>query len=143
MMFWRIFVYVSLFFLALAVGVDMIPITRIQEEKDPIIPEGNWIPVFADEMPGLDEVDPFELLIVSPAKGLPAGWDWWDYDDGSGSLHSPDGKHHFSYDFAPYYGEGGIEYRENASAAWRVFWGTPDEFRSFCEERISTEVIAR
>ena len=32
------------------------------------------------------------------ASSLPAGWNWYDYDDGSGSLRSPNGNSYYSYD---------------------------------------------
>ena len=35
----------------------------------------------------------------TPAKHLPEGWGWVDYEDGSGSLQSPDGKSVISYDY--------------------------------------------
>ena len=33
-----------------------------------------------------------------PASGLPKGWIWQEYDDGSGSLKSPGGYSYYSYD---------------------------------------------
>lgn len=35
---------------------------------------------------------------LTPATNLPEGWVWRDYDDGSGSLKSPDGYSYYSYD---------------------------------------------
>lgn len=35
---------------------------------------------------------------LTPASDLPEGWSWNDYDDGSGSLKSPNGRSYYSYD---------------------------------------------
>lgn len=39
----------------------------------------------------------FEENLI-PASDLPQGWVWREYDDGSGSLRSPDGHSYYSYD---------------------------------------------
>ncbi|WP_435523411.1 hypothetical protein [Chryseobacterium indoltheticum] len=39
----------------------------------------------------------FKENLVS-ASCLPKGWCWYDYDDGSGSLKSPNGNNYYSYD---------------------------------------------
>lgn len=31
-------------------------------------------------------------------RKLPEGWEWQHWEDGSGSLRAPDGKHYFQYD---------------------------------------------
>ena len=41
--------------------------------------------------------DDFNENLV-PASGLPEGWLWREYDDGSGSLKSPAGKSYYNYD---------------------------------------------
>jgi len=50
----------------------------------------------AKEIPRTDEPDYEENR--KPASSLPAGWNWYDYDDGSGSLQSPTGGSYYSYD---------------------------------------------
>lgn len=37
-------------------------------------------------------------LKISQAQGLPDGWTWREWDDGSGSLRSPNGKKYMEYD---------------------------------------------
>jgi hypothetical protein len=44
------------------------------------------------------EIDPLETPEITQAKGLPEGWKWTDYPDGSGSLRSPENKSFYSYD---------------------------------------------
>ena len=39
-----------------------------------------------------------KTITKTPAKTLPKGWVWVDYNDGSGHLESPDGFRYFSYD---------------------------------------------
>lgn len=73
------------------------------------------------------------LTSVSPAKSLPHGWAWEEWDDGSGHLKSPVGKHCFFYDRAPYANEGGIEYQETSNSTWDVFWGTMSGFKKHAE----------
>lgn len=45
-----------------------------------------------------EEHDEGLTLKVVPAKTLPKGWCWFQYDDGSGYLKGPDGKMFFDYD---------------------------------------------
>lgn len=47
-----------------------------------------------------EEHDEGLTLKVVPAKTLPKGWCWFQYDDGSGYLKGPDGKMFFDYDQA-------------------------------------------
>ena len=44
------------------------------------------------------ELPETETVRTVQAETLPKGWKWQHYDDGSGSLQSPDGKSYFSYD---------------------------------------------
>lgn len=76
-----------------------------------------------------------------PAKELPEGWTWIEYDDGSGHLEAPDGKRYYNYDLSPYHAMGGIEYRETIAKhgeffPWDIFWGTLTEFKELAESRI-------
>lgn len=83
----------------------------------------------------MDNEDFFSDLRITPAESLPEGWNWGQYDDGSGSLRSPSGKHLFSYDLAPYHSIGGIEYQKIDHSRWDIFWGTFAEFKKYAEER--------
>ena len=49
------------------------------------------------EFDDLFSKDDFDESLV-PASGLPEGWIWREYDDGSGSLKSPTGNIYYSYD---------------------------------------------
>lgn len=62
-------------------------------------------------------------LKVVPAKTLPKGWCWFQYDDGSGYLKGPDGKMFFDYDQ-----ETG-EYRATKDDAWGA-WHDYDQAQS-------------
>ena len=73
---------------------------------------------------------------VTQAAGLPEGWKWVDYQDGSGHLTAPDGKCFFIYDGAPYANQGGIEFKETTQGLWGPFWGTLDEFKERAEQLV-------
>lgn len=45
-----------------------------------------------------EEYDEGLTLKVVPAKTLPKGWCWFQYNDGSGYLKGPEGKMFFDYD---------------------------------------------
>lgn len=70
------------------------------------------------------------------AKKLPAGWQWCDWEDGSGGLSDPDGHEYYSYDIVPYGKIGEIEYQPTPKARWTTFAGTLSEFKSKCEDKI-------
>ncbi|MDL2287030.1 hypothetical protein LJB90_00480 [Eubacteriales bacterium OttesenSCG-928-G02] len=59
-----------------------------------------------------------EVCTKSQAKGLPEGWTWRDWNDGSGGLHSPDGKEYAEYDAQT------REYRFTGER-WTFFEGYP------------------
>lgn len=73
--------------------------------------------------------------------GLPDGWKWNDYEDGSGSLRAPDGTSYFSYDRAPYANCGGIEYKREKGVAWDVYWGAMSDFKSYAEEFVNKFIV--
>ena len=76
----------------------------------------------------------------SPAATLPEGWEWVDYDDGSGSLRAPDGKHYFSYDLhTSYTPMGGIEYMETND--WTAFYGSLSDFKMHAENVVSEKYL--
>lgn len=70
------------------------------------------------------------------AKKLPAGWEWCDWEDGSGGLYAPDGHEYYGYDIIPYAHIGEIEYRPTPDARWTTFAGTLSEYKARCEDRI-------
>jgi len=83
-----------------------------------------------------------ELKTV-PASSLPKGWEWRMYDDGSGSLCSPEGKSIIAYDFST------SEYRDlrysydDWRGKWRFFDGYPHETQSQGEFMRSIEESIR
>lgn len=70
-----------------------------------------------------EEHDEGLTLKVVPAKTLPKGWCWFQYDDGSGYLKGPDGEMFFDYDQ-----ETG-EYRATKDDAWDA-WHDYDQTQS-------------
>lgn len=79
----------------------------------------------------------------TPAKTLPDGWNWKDWDDGSGGLWGPKKEHYFSYDLFPYYSMGGIEYKESTDVmeSWDIFWGNLSEFKKFAETMVRKKYL--
>jgi|GEM_PF-721510 len=74
-------------------------------------------------------------LKVYPAKDMPEGWEWHCYEDGSGSLKSPDGKRYVQYDLS-------TSQYENAKDEWFFFDGYPDNTESFDEFQQRIESMA-
>lgn len=70
-----------------------------------------------------EEHDEGLTLKVVPAKTLPKGWCWFQYNDGSGYIKGPDGKMFFDYDQ-----ETG-EYRVTEDDAWDT-WHDYDQVQS-------------
>lgn len=70
-----------------------------------------------------EECDEGLTLKVVPAKTLPKGWCWFQYNDGSGYLKGPEGKMFFDYDQ-----ETG-EYRVTEDDAWSA-WHDYDQAQS-------------
>lgn len=70
------------------------------------------------------------------AEGLPEGWIWRDWNDGSGSLNAPDGTRYFVYDLMT------GEYDKYANRDWRFWIDYPEfpmnlhEFKNFAENQI-------
>lgn len=80
---------------------------------------------------------------VTPAQSLPSGWNWNDWDDGSGGLYSPNQEDYFSYDLTPYHSLGGIEYKETTGVyeGWNIFWGSLPEFKRYAEFVVRKEYL--
>lgn len=73
---------------------------------------------------------------------LPEGWYWKEYEDGSGSLNSPDGKDYFSYDRQTQ------EYIDPTTGHWRVMENYPyktpfSDFKIFAESWISKNILVK
>lgn len=78
-------------------------------------------------------------LSVKQQGGLPEGWHWECYEDGSGRLcHESEKQSFFSYDCVPYHSSGGIEYKESKEKAYSIFWGSLKEFKSYAENVVRT-----
>ena len=81
-----------------------------------------------------------ERTIQVQAATLPAGWVWTHYEDGSGSLDSPDGRHMFSYDLMT------SEYTDPVTGKW-CFWKDYPEhmnlqpFKVFAEEYVRRQML--
>ncbi len=95
------------------------------------------------ELPDALTTDETEELrsVVSEAKGLPVGWRWVCYQDGSGHLEGPNGESRFSYDRnTSFAASGGIEYEKTPDSDWEVFWGTFVEFQGHAEDVLGREL---
>ncbi len=81
-----------------------------------------------------------EVAVVMAADNLPKGWQWIQYNDGSGHLESPDRNSYFSYDkYTSYTSMNGIEYRMPPSYEYDVFYGSFEEFKAYAETTINKE----
>lgn len=91
-------------------------------------------------MPCTDEPDREENR--APTSNLPDGWSWNDYDDGSGSLKSPNGRSYYHYDLQTQ------EYRlpcgNNEWTAMKDLSENPkslNEFKIFAENDLKEKVL--
>lgn len=75
---------------------------------------------------------------ISQAMFLPEGWAWNDYDDLSGSLVAPDGKHWFEYGVNK---AGWVEYRRDSDVQWANYSGDLQEFKCLAEKTICEHVL--
>ena len=71
---------------------------------------------------------------------LPEGWEWSHYDDGSGYLKAPDGKHYFSYDlltkeFQQFMEKPGMQYLDDMCLRRFVRYAEDTVFEKLEEER--------
>jgi len=81
------------------------------------------------------------LPFIKRAERLSDDWRWVMYQDGSGSLRSPEGTKYFSYDKAPYANVGWIEYQAEKGSGWSVFEDGFSEFQKFAEEYVAKNVL--
>jgi hypothetical protein len=79
---------------------------------------------------------------LTPASELPHGWNWQDYEDGSGSLRSPDGNTYYTYDLQTQ------DYRlPYATNDWTGMTDTGDipislnEFKKFAENDLKQSAL--
>lgn len=77
----------------------------------------------------------FEGYTEHNAQVLPDGWKWRDFEDGSGSLRSPNGKRYVQYDLST------KEYRYKGEQ-WQFFMGYPygTEYLESVKERVEFNV---
>ncbi|MPT31370.1 MAG: hypothetical protein E2600_06830 [Chryseobacterium sp.] len=94
----------------------------------------------AKEIPHTDEPDYEENR--KPASSLPAGWNWFDYDDGSGSLKSPNGNSFYGYDLQTR--EYRLPYGKNEWTSMKVSFDISQslsEFKSFAENDLKEKAL--
>jgi len=89
-----------------------------EEQLEPPVPFGEM----------QEDTPAFQVL---PAEGLPNGWRWREWDDGSGSLQSPDGESIVSYDLST------SEYKYKGE--WSFMAGYPAGAESFEDFKVSME----
>lgn len=77
-----------------------------------------------------------DKCVITQAQGLPAGWEWHEWDDGSGGLHSPDGKTFMEYDAQT------REYRYK-NDHWCFFDGYPYDPESLASVKERAESYAK
>lgn len=83
-----------------------IEVKKLEIEINPSIEEANGVFESMMQFNGDKNVPEFDDFYIeenieenlTPATNLPEGWTWRDYDDGSGSLKSPNGYSYYSYD---------------------------------------------
>lgn len=81
------------------------------------------------------------LPFMKRAERLPDDWRWVMYQDGSGSLRSPEGAKYFSYDKAQYANVGWIEYQAEKGSGWSVFEESFSEFQKYAEEYVAKNIL--
>ena len=79
--------------------------------------------------------------MTKAALTLPEGWEWREFEDGSGYLTAPSGDWYFSYDRAPYHAESGIEYQIFSCTSFHIFYGGLEEFQACAENYINANII--
>lgn len=67
---------------------------------------------------------------IVPIEGLPEGWYWKQYNDGSGSMYSPSGKNYFEYDLFT------NEYMDPLYKHWSYYDYMKFSFFEYAEERM-------
>ena len=73
---------------------------------------------------------------IIPAQTLEKGWVWHQFNDGSGSLHSPNDEKYYAYDMSS--NPGSIEYKESENSSWNLISKLDlDDFRIHAENVIS------
>ncbi len=83
-----------------------VEVKKFDIEINPSIKEANGVFESMMQFDGDENVPEFGDFYIeenieenlTPATNLPEGWTWRDYDDGSGSLKSPNGYSYYSYD---------------------------------------------
>ena len=85
-----------------------------------------------------------ESMTITAASMLPQGWEWHDWDDGSGALYDPQGQSVFGYDSTSYPAEGCVEYyRERAGLlqSWQIFYDSLSRFKAWAEQSVRASVL--
>lgn len=94
--------------------------------------------IFADAMCPDDDDEWLETTapdyVEEAAESLPEGWYWKMFDDGSGSIRSPEGESYYSYNKATYRTQ--IEYHKRDFLKWEIFKGSFKEYQRFAEEEV-------
>jgi hypothetical protein len=93
------------------------------------------------EMTDFEENADFKENLI-PASGLPHGWVWREYDDGSGSLKSPSGHSYYSYDLQTQ--EYRLPYGSKEWTGMRDFYDAPkslNEFKSYVENDLKAKAV--
>ncbi len=88
-------------------------------------------------------LDPRSTPVITFAEGLPEGWHWREYYDGSGDLRSPKGNIYFIHGMPSALGDTIIAYVETIDHPWETFHGSVQDFRKNAESIINTQYLHR
>lgn len=86
-------------------------------------------------LPDVTEED-VAKFIETEVTNLPEGYKWNHYEDGSGCIMGPNDTKYFSYDLAPYYNAGWVEYKKDSLSSWDIYLDGFDIFKRYAEEQI-------
>ena len=75
-----------------------------------------------------------------PSSLLPEGWNWVQWNDGSGYLCNPNEEIYFEYDLCTI--PGGVEYKESSEYQWNSFDGDFNEYKKFAETIVLSQYLS-
>ena len=80
---------------------------------------------------------------TTPAKGLPEGWEWVEYDDDSGMLQSPKGDIYFAHTRRSGLSSECVDYYETLDDHMRTLHGSKEDFKQYAVSIVNTAYLKR